>query len=366
MKKKYQVCTKCVMDTSDYDIVFDENGVCNHCRIAKKRLDKYWIKNDSILNNIVDKIRKKGKNNRYDCIIGLSGGVDSTFLAYKVKQLGLNPLAIHFDNGWNTELAVNNIENIVKKLNIDLYTYVVNWQEFKDLQLAFLKSSTPDAEIPTDHAIIATVYKLAVKYKIKYIISGDNVSTESVLPKYWSHGHHDWKYIKNIYKKFGKFKISNYPKFNLFNLFYYKFIKRLKVIKLLNYIDYNKDNALNIIKNKLDWRDYGMKHEESIYTRFFQNYYLIEKFGFDKRRIHYSSLINSDQMSRQEAFEKLKNPPYNKNIVQKDMEFILNKFEINKEKFVEILNKENKFFFDYNSYEKNIITNFLLKLSRIW
>ena len=209
-KLNYQICTHCVMDTiSDPDITFDETGECNYCKNYKEKVQIRLNKEDNSFQKIIDQIKKKGKNKEYDCIIGVSGGVDSTYIAYLLKENGVNPLAIHLDNGWNSELAVSNIEKVLKKQGIDLYTYVLDWEEFKDLQLAFLKSSTPDSEIPTDHAIYALLLREANKRNIKYLISGMNYSTESIMPVTWSYGHSDWNYIKMIQKRFGLAKLKN-------------------------------------------------------------------------------------------------------------------------------------------------------------
>jgi N-acetyl sugar amidotransferase len=351
------------MDSSDPQIIFDNNGICNHCKTSLLRQKKFWFKNDKIkLKNLLDKINKWNKNKKYDCVIGLSGGVDSSYVAYLTKiKFGLNPLAIHLDNGWNTETSVKNIENTIKKLNIDLITLVLDWESFSDLQLAFLKASVPDAEIPTDHAIIALLYQIANKFDIKFIFSGDNVSTESVLPSMWSHGHFDWKYIKTIHKSFGTKKLKNYPHFSLKNLFFYKLIKKIQVVKILNYIDYNKEKAIDIIKQNLNWKNYGGKHEESIYTRFFQLYYLPQKFGFDKRKIHFSSLINSGQMDKQTALKLLQKPLIDLTKFKYELEYIFKKFNITEKEFHKIMKQKKYFFYDYNSYEKKFFQNYLLK-----
>lgn len=346
MNKKYQQCTQCVMDTEgNPGIYFDENGICNFCNEyeSKKKLriisDKKEREHE--LEKIVNKIKRKGEGKKYDCIIGVSGGVDSTYTAYYVKEvLGLKPLAVHFDNGWNSELAVKNIENTLKKLDIDLYTYVVNWQEFKDIQLSFLKSSTPDGEIPTDHAINSILIRTANKWGIKYIIKGFNFQTESIMPRKWAYGHLDWKYIKNIHKKFGNKEIKTYPHLNLKDLFYYFVIKRIKTISILNYIDFDKNKVQNIIEKELNWKNYKGKHYESIYTRFYQSYFLPEKFKIDKRKAHFSNLILAGQMDRMEAISKLKEPIIDEETKIYDIEYIKKKFNLSNSSFDKILNSE--------------------------
>ena len=214
---KYKICTRCIMDTSDPEIEFDNNTVCNHCKKYEELAAELTIPSQDrkkILQDIIHKIKMKGKNKKYDCIIGVSGGADSTYVAYLVKEFGLRPLAVHLDNGWNSELAVSNIEQTLKRLNIDLYTYIINWEEFKDLQLSFLKASTPDLEIPTDYAIAALLYKTAIKNNISYLILGTNITTEAILPPRWSCGHGDWKYIKSVHNKYGSKKLRTFPHFN--------------------------------------------------------------------------------------------------------------------------------------------------------
>ncbi|EKQ51109.1 MULTISPECIES: N-acetyl sugar amidotransferase [unclassified Clostridium] len=362
MSRKYQMCTRCVMDTTDQDIVFDSNGVCNNCKIGIKVFEEVKMKregNANILNNIVEEIKKKGKNKKYDCIIGVSGGVDSSYVAYLVKQLGLSPLAVHLDNGWNSELAVENIRILLEKLNIDLYTYVINWEEFKNLQLAFLKASTPDSEIPTDHAIQSTLLKVAHKYDVKYIINGVNTTSESILPKTWSHGHQDWKYIKTINKLFGNKKLKTFPKYSFLDIFYFNNIYKIKNICILDYVDYNKNKAKSMLIEKYGWRDYGGKHYESVYTKFFQAYILPNKFNFDKRKAHLSSLISSNQISRDEALEELKEPLYDELALKDDMNYLVEKFGITEEQFEEIMKQECKYFWDYDSYEKSKTIKFI-------
>jgi len=358
-EKSYQICTRCVMDTTDPDIIFDDNGVCNRCKKAEKLLNlaPYSLSREEKrieLEKIVKKIKEKGKGKDYDCVIGVSGGVDSTFTAYTVAKLGLRPLAVHLDNGWDSELAVKNIENAVKKLDIDLYTYVIDWEEFKDLQMAFLKASTPDSEIPTDHAIVASMFKTARREGVKYILTGTNLSTESIFPPAWSYGSYDWKYINSVQKVFGTRKLDSFPRISLIDLFLDMKIRKINRISILNYIDYVKKDAIEIIENELDWRNYGSKHYESIYTRFFQGYILPVKFGFDKRRSHLSSLIVSNQVTREQALEELKKDPYpSKELLEEDKNYFINKFGIDEIEFQKIMALPKKKFKEYTSYENS-------------
>jgi N-acetyl sugar amidotransferase len=343
------------MDTTDPDIEFDKEGVCNHCKRAEKLIVDNTIvdtvKKNEKLKELVSDIKKAGNGKKYDCIIGVSGGVDSTYVAYLVKELGLNPLAVHLDNGWNSELAVSNIEKTLKTLNIDLYTYVINWHEFKDLQMSFLKASIPDGEVPTDHAIISILYKLANKYNIKYILNGVNYATESIIPKKWGYGYFDFKYISAVHKKFGKVKLKSYPHMNLMNMFYYMFIKKIKFVPFLNYVEYNKTEAMSLIENKLGWIYYGGKHYESIYTRFFQSYILPIKFNIDKRKGHLSSLIVSNQISREKALEELKKEICPANLLKEDLDYTIKKFEISNVDFNQIMQADTKNFQSYPNYD---------------
>lgn len=358
MVKDYQICTRCVMDTSDPNIVFDSNGVCNHCKQAEKLLNMEPLtlsleERTRRLERIVTVIKKRGKDKPYDCIIGLSGGVDSSYVALKVKELGLRPLAIHLDNGWNSEAAVKNIQNICAILHIDLFTYVIDWDEFKDLQLSFLKASTPDSEIPTDHAIVSILYKLARKNDVKYIIGGTNITSESIMPAEWSQGHSDWKYISGLQHQFGKIKLRSFPHRSLLEDVWNRFMLRIKWIELLNYIDYDKEKAKEIIKAKLKWEDYGRKHGESHYTRIFQEYILPVKFGYDKRRAHYSSSIVAGQLSREQALKMLEEPLYLTNeALEQDINYLVSKFSINKEEFETIMNAPPKSYWDYDNYQR--------------
>lgn len=341
MKKEYQICTRCVMDTTDPDIRFDENGYCNHCTDAIKRLNEIYFVDEELkksrLETIVDKIKKEGKGKKYDCIIGLSGGVDSSYLAYvAVKELKLRPLAVHLDNGWNTELAVKNINNIVEKLNIDLYTHVLGWNEFKELQLAFLKASVIDIELLTDHAIGETIYRINKKFKIGYFLSGFNCQSETVMPTKWLYPYKmDSLNIKDIYRKHGiKLPLKTFKFLNFYE--YLTFGKnQMKLIPILNNVDYIKEKAIKVLKEELDWRDYGNKHEESFFTKFYQSYILPKKFNVDKRRAHLSSLICTNQKSRDQALEELALPILNNE--ENDINYFIKKLGLSMQEFERIM-----------------------------
>jgi N-acetyl sugar amidotransferase len=359
----YRLCTRCVMDTSDPNIQFNSLGQCNHCEGAIKMLNSGLFlysreQKEEALKQLVSKI-KKGRRKNYDCIIGLSGGVDSSYVALFVKQLGLTPLAVHLDNGWNSEIAVQNIENVCRKLDIDLYTYVLNWEEFKDLQLAFLRSSTPDSEIPSDHAIYSCMFKAAQTEKVRYVITGFNRTSESILPEAWSLGHYDWEYIKSVHKRFGSGKLSNFPHYGFFSFVYRwlfkSFVPGIIMINILDYLDYDKYKAKEIITKDLGWKDYGLKHYESNYTKIYQAYILPQKFGFDKRRAHFSSLICSGLITREEALDELKLPLYDPDKLRIDLKYLCNKFEISLDEFNKILNLPPRNFAEYPSYANSLL-----------
>jgi len=339
------------MDTTDPEIVFDEDGVCNHCHTYVRMVRDYvvdGVEGQHRLEQLVEKIRKDGQGKKYDCVIGVSGGVDSTYVAYVVNKFGLRPLAIHLDNGWDSELAVKNIEKTLKRLDIDLYTEVLDWEEFKDLQVAFLKASTPDSEIISDHAINAILGAMAEKIGVNYIIIGTNVRTESHLPRAWSQGHSDWKYISELHRRFGTRPLKTFPRYDFFT--FYRRMFTQKRIEILNYIGYSKKEALKVLQDELGWQYYGGKHYESIYTRFYQGYILPEKFGFDKRRSHLSSLICSGEMTRRQALEELNKPTYSPYMQEEDREYVAKKLGFTDEQFTAIMNAPKRSYWDYPSY----------------
>lgn len=344
-------CSQCVLDSvGNPEFFIDEQGVCNYCHEYRAKESVRILKSpkrERALKALVDKVKASGKGKKYDCLIGVSGGVDSTYTAYFAKKLGLRPLAVHFDNGWNSELAVHNIEKVLEILEIDLFTYVVNWNEFKDLQLSFLKASTPDGEIPTDHAILATMYKLASQHNIKYIISGNNFKTEGVMPRLWAYGHIDWKYIRAIHKQFGTQKLKTYPHFNLLKFLRYTLIDKIRLVSLLNYTDYEKEQVMSVLIDELNWQYYGGKHYESNYTKFFQGIILPEKFHIDKRKLHYSALILCGQMNRSDAIKELRKPIYPLHQIEPDTEFVLKKFDLTVEEYAAMKKEKPKTYMNY-------------------
>lgn len=339
--KDYKQCSISVMDNiADPDITFDSNGISNYFyEYQQKEKNVYkGEEGQKKLQGIVEKIKEAGKGKKYDCITGVSGGVDSTYVALQIKKLGLNPLIVHFDNGWNSELAVKNIENIINRLGFDLYTLVVDWNEFKDIQLSFIKASVVDIETITDHAIIATLYKLAVEKNIKYVISGTNIVTEATLPVYWIFNKADHINIIDIHKKFGTVKLKTFPFFNT-RLKKHVELRGIERVDILNYMPYIKSQVKNTIMEELGWRDYGGKHYESIFTRFYQGYILPVKFHIDKRKAHLSNLIFSGQITKAEALNELEQPIYDLEQLKIDKEFVLKKLEFSENQFEGLMRK---------------------------
>lgn len=355
------------MDTSDPENTFDAAGVCRHCHRYDRELPKRTVSPETAaqeLQALVARISASGKDKPYDCIIGVSGGVDSTYVAYLVKKLGLRPLAVHFDNGWNSETAVSNIEKTLAKLGIDLFTCVMDWDEFRALQLAFLRASTPDGEIPTDHAINALLMHEAARRGVRYVISGMNFATESTGVNDWAYGTMDWRYVKDVNRRLGKTRLKTFPHISMRSLAWLTQVRKIKVVSILNYVTYNKAEAMQVLQDELGWVYYGGKHYESVYTRFFQGYILPTKFGIDKRRLHLTSLIHAGQISRQQALEELKSDPYlDGPLWKQDLEFVRKKFKLSEQEFQAIMELPRHSFRDFrNSYR--FIT--LLKSSVNW
>lgn len=334
MTSTRQICTKCVMDTTDSEIVFDSAGVCDHCLGFERDVKPYWRPDErgrAELQVIVDSIKADGKGRDFDCIIGMSGGLDSSYLLHLcVAELGLRPLVFHVDGGWNTDIAVNNIQMLVDKLGLDLYTEVINWEEMKDFQLAFFKSGVPHLDLPQDHAFVATLYHFANKYKIKYILNGGNFATECVRnPKKWLYYGTDMAQIRDIHSRFGTRPLNTYPFSSvLFHKVYLRYIRGVQVIKPLNFLPFTKERAIKVLSEKYGWRPYPQKHFESRFTKFYEGYWLPTRFGYDTRRVQYSSLILTGQMTRAEALSRLEKPAYDPANIDEDFAYIATKLGI--------------------------------------
>ncbi len=353
------------MDTSDPLITFNEKGECNHCTEFMDKRANYSYKgeeSDKELQRWITEMKAAGKGKEFDCVVGLSGGIDSSYAAYLAKQNGLRVLAVHLDNGWNSEEAVRNIKNIADKLQVEYDSYVLDWVEFKDLQLSFLKASVPEADTPTDIAILAALHKVAAKYGIKHIISGGNFATEGILPKCWHYNAKDLKYFKYIYNKFGSRKLKSFPTFGFLSESYYKLVKGMKMVYLLNYVPFEKNEAMQLLEKELNWKYYGGKHYESKYTGFIQSYYLYNKFGIDYRRATLSSQICVGAIDREAALKELETKPFTEEKVKEEKEYIAKKLGVSSTEFEAILNLKPHWYWEYPNQEK--LLQFIYNLYR--
>lgn len=356
----YQRCSKCIMDTTDPAITFDEKGVCNHCRTFEEVISKGYFPNEEgrkKLDSLLNKIKSDGKGKEYDCIIGLSGGVDSCYLALKVKEWSLRPLVVHIDTGWNSELAVANINKVIDFCGYELFTHVVDWEEMRDLQVAFLRSGVSNQDVPQDHAIFATIYHFAVENNIKYILTGGNISTEGVFPAAWQGNAMDAINLRAIHKKFGERNLKSYKTISLFEYyFWYPFVKKMRTVRPLNFMKYDKKLAIEEMEQKIGWRNYGRKHGESIFTKLFQNYYQPEKFGYDKRLPHLSSLIVTGQLTREEALEQLKTPLYQADELENDISYFCRKLNLTRDEFDRFISDPPHHYTDFANSDSRIET----------
>ncbi|MBT9585554.1 N-acetyl sugar amidotransferase [bacterium] len=348
----YCQCSLSLHDTiADPDIEFDDRGVSiyhYYYEEAKQRHNSLGACTREQLNGVAEDMVRAGRGRSYDCLIGLSGGVDSAYAALTAKQLGLRPLAVHLDNGWNSEIAVKNIENIVNRLGIDLYTHVIDWEEFRDLQLAYLRASVVDIEVLTDHAILAILFRQAVERKVKYIINGCNVQTENILPWSWVHPKGDHVNIRAIHKAYSKVPLKTFPLLDFKLKSYGDRFKPVKHLPILNYLDYNKEEVKSQITEQLGWCDYGGKHYESVWTRFYQGYILPKKFRIDKRKSHLSSLIFDGQLTKEAAQRELETPIYDPTQFNLDYDFVLKKLELTQSQFEEIMRQPRRSHYEFD------------------
>lgn len=350
-----RICSNCVMDTTDSAIVFNEQGVCDHCLGYERDIRPFWHTDErgqEELERMSANIKEAGSGREFDCIIGMSGGIDSSYLVYAAKELmGLRPLVFHVDAGWNSQIAVNNIEKLVDGLGLDLYTEVIDWREMRDLQLAFFKSGVPHIDTPQDHSFFATMYKFAEEHKIKHILTGANYSTECIRnPIEWMYYQSDSIQLRDIHRKFSSRPLKSFPITSILkHKIYLPYIKGIKVLRPLNYMPYIKADAIKLLTEKFGWQPYPQKHFESRFTKFYESYWLPEKFGFDTRKVQYSSLILTGQMTRKEALEALKKPAYDPETIKQDFEYVATKLEISVEELRQYFNAPNKTYRDYKS-----------------
>lgn len=363
MIEKFRQCSIGVLDTGDDpDMVFDAQGRSNYYQdymAAEAANVVTGEAGERLLQSLAEQIRKDGKGKAYDCIMGVSGGVDSTYVAYQANRLGLKPLAVHLDNGWNAELAVMNVQNVLEKLDIDLYTEVLDWAMFRDLQRSYLKASVVDIEVISDHAIFATLYRMAGKMGIKHILSGTNIVTEFVMPPHWIYNKTDHVNIKAIHAQFGTVPLAGYPFMNLKVKKWYQLVKKVRAHSILNWVPYNKAEVKSFIQDELGWRDYGGKHYESIFTRFYQGYILPRKFGIDKRKAHLTNLIYAGQITRTEALVELQEPPLPPDIERQDYQFVVKKLGFTAPEFETIMMNKPRPHTDY-AVEKTIYESYPL------
>ena len=335
------------MDTAIPEIRFDADGVCQYCYIHDV-LDKRYPLNDQgrkELETVIKTIKAKGKSNQYDCVVGVSGGRDSMWTLYTAAKLGLRPLAVHFDNGWNSEIAAKNISRGTEILGVDLETVVADWHEFRDLQIAFLKASTPDVEVPTDLAIHSVLHRVAAKEGIKYILNGHSFRTEGMAPIGWTY--FDGRYISSVYRRFGTMKLRDFTNFGVWELFRYSILGGITVVPLLNSAPYNEGEVTRILETEMGWRYYGGHHQESNYTKFIQTYLLPTKFDIDKRKTEYSALIRSGQMQREEASNKMHGAPYE--CEDELIKYSVSKLGLSEQDWQELYSRPPKSFLDYPS-----------------
>ena len=343
------------MDTSDTLITFDDQGVCDHCTTYFLKTKPNWHTDERgrrQLNILIGRIQRAGRGHDFDCIIGMSGGIDSSYLTYIAKEvLGLRPLVFHVDAGWNSQIAVNNIEKIVDKLGLDLYTEVIDWEEIRDLQLAFFKSGVPHIDTPQDHAFFATMYKFAEKYSVKYILTGANLSTECVRnPVEWMYYQSDSTQLRDIHRRFGTRPLVSFPVTSIiWHKVWLPYVKGIRVVRPLNYLPYVKQEAMDLLSERFGWQPYPQKHFESRFTRFYESYWLPKRFGYDVRKVQYSSLILTGQMTRDEALERLKALPYDEATIGHDIEYVANKLGITVDQLNSYMDLPKKTYRDYRN-----------------
>jgi len=367
--ESHRICTNCVMDTSDPEISFDDDGVCDYCNNYYNSIQPNWHtgeKGERLLEPILNRIKKEGKTQEHDCLIGISGGLDSSYVAYLAKEkFGLNPLLFHVDAGWNSQISTNNIHRLVDGLGLDLVTEVINWQEMKDLQRSFFKANVANIDIPQDLAFFAALYKFAYKNKFKYILTGGNFSTECVRePNEWgAYYPTDLRFVNDIHRKYGEIRLKTYPKSDLFSYRIINAIKGIKVFKPLNYVSYVKQNVEKELAEKFNWQSYPMKHHESRFTRFVEDFWLPRKFGYDRRKAHLSSLILTKQMKREDVLQRIQSSELDDKTLWQEFEYVAKKLDFTVDEFKGLLEGENRTYRDYKN--KMSLIAFATKMLRV-
>lgn len=350
-----KICSNCVMDTSDPAIEFDSAGVCDHCRTFASQVLPNWHadqRGEAELAALVAQIRRDGEGREFDCIIGMSGGVDSSYLTYVAKEkLGLRPLVFHVDAGWNSQEAVNNIQRLVDGLGLDLYTEVIDWEEMRDLQLAFFKSGVPHVDTPQDHAFFAMMYKFATEHKVRFILTGANYSTECIRnPVEWMYYQSDSTQLRDIHRRFGTLPLKTFPTTSILrHKVWLPYVRRIRVIRPLNHMSYRKEEAIRLLRERFGWQPYPQKHFESRFTKFYEGFWLPRRFGYDVRRVQYSSLILTGQMTRDAALAALREPPLDEATVAREMEYVANKLRISVDELAGYLEAPRRTYRDYRS-----------------
>lgn len=355
--RAYQQCTRCVMDTSDPEIRFDAAGVCNHCTDYLRKMSDLVATGRAGQENlarVVDGIKARGKGRRYDAVLGISGGVDSSYLALLLKQLDVRTLLVHMDNGWDTSQAVRNIANVVAKTGFDYESDVLDWEQFRAIQLSFLMASVVEAETPTDMAIPAVLNRSAARHGINQIISASNEASEGILPRLWHYNARDLRYFRSIHRRFGDGQTRSFPIHGIKQEFVNMFLRRIRTIYLLNYVGYKRADAVAHLRRELDWSDYGGKHHESEFTKFVQNYLLPVKFGLDYRRATLSTLICSGGVSRTDAIKELKTSTYNEAEEKSQRQFVARKLGIKYNELELIIRRPGVYYFNYPNDERRL------------
>lgn len=353
--KKYQICSNCIMDTSDSTLTFDERGWCDYCRNFHANIAPNWHPGECGIREImptIEKIKREGQGREHDCLIGISGGLDSSYVAYVAKEkFGLRPLMFHCDAGWNSDLGVSNIQKIIEGLNLDLVTEVINWEEMKDLQRAFFLSQVPFVDTPQDLGLFSAIYNFAAKNGFKYVITGGNNSTECVRESLeWTYFSTDMRHVRDIHRRFGTRSLDTFPVCDILKYrIYYRWVKGVRVIKLLDSVPYIKKQAIKELSEKFGWQPYPQKHYESRFTRFYESYWTPKKFGYDKRRAYMSSEILTGQMTRDEALERISKPELDEATMAQEFEYVATKLGWTVDEFREIFNGENRTFRDYKN-----------------